>query len=96
MRWFRHGIAASLLIVAATASAQIAAGIEGGCTAPPARQCLKPEYNSPYPGDVITTPLDPIARALLARFPTLTNPSAAANSYTRTVNDADHQNQFDF
>ncbi len=45
--------------------------------------------------DVITTPLDPVAKALLARFPTPTNLAVAANNYTRTANDADHQNQFD-
>ena len=44
--------------------------------------------------DVINIPLDPAAKALLARFPAPTN-SAAANNYTRTANDADHQNQFD-
>jgi hypothetical protein len=48
-----------------------------------------------FPNDVITTPLDPAAKALLARFPTPTNLTAAANNYTRTANDADHQNQFD-
>jgi len=34
--------------------------------------------------------------ALLARFPTPTNLNAAANNYTRTANDADHQSQLDF
>ena len=48
-----------------------------------------------FANDVITTPLDPVAKALLARFPTPTS-SGAANNYTRTANDADHQNQFDF
>ena len=48
-----------------------------------------------FPQDVINTPLDPAAKALLARFPTPTNFTAAANNYTRTANDADHQNQFD-
>ena len=47
-----------------------------------------------FANDVITTPFDPAAVALLARFPTPTNTSAA-NNYTRTANDADHQNQFD-
>ena len=47
-----------------------------------------------FPNDTINIPLDPAAKALLARFPTPTN-SAAANNYTRTANDADHQNQFD-
>ena len=32
---------------------------------------------------------------MLARFPTPTNLTAAGNNYTRTANDADHQNQFD-
>ncbi len=45
--------------------------------------------------DTINTPLDPAAKALLARFPTPTNLAAAANNYTRTANDADHQSQFD-
>jgi hypothetical protein len=49
-----------------------------------------------FPGDVINVPLDPAAVALLARFPTPTNLTAAANNYSRTANDADHQNQFDF
>ncbi len=48
-----------------------------------------------FPSDVINIPLDPAAKALLARFPTPTNLTAAANNYTRTANDADHQNQFD-
>jgi len=47
-----------------------------------------------FPNDVINEPLDPAAVALLARFPTPTS-SKAANNYTRTANDADHQNQFD-
>lgn len=48
-----------------------------------------------FPRDVINVPLDPTAKALLARFPTPTNLTAAANNYTRMANDADHQNQFD-
>jgi hypothetical protein len=48
-----------------------------------------------FPGDVINTPFDPAAKALLARFPIPTNLNAAANNYSRTANDADHQNQFD-
>ncbi len=47
-----------------------------------------------FANDVITTPFDPAAVALLARLPQPTT-SAAANNYTRTSNDADHQNQFD-
>ena len=47
-----------------------------------------------FANDVITTPLDPAAVALLARLPTPTT-TGAANNYTRTANDADHQNQFD-
>ena len=47
------------------------------------------------PGDIITTPLDPAAVGLLSRFPIPTNLTAAANNYSRTANDADHQNQFD-
>lgn len=47
-----------------------------------------------FPGNAINRPLDPVATALLARFPTPTS-SGAANNYTRTANDADHQNQFD-
>lgn len=49
-----------------------------------------------FPNDVINIPFDPAAVALLARFPTPTNLTAKANNYTRTANDADHQNQFDF
>jgi hypothetical protein len=37
---------------------------------------------------------DPAALALLARIPAPTN-TASANNYSRTANDADHQNQFD-
>jgi len=48
-----------------------------------------------FADDVITTPLDPVATALLARFP-LPTKTGTANNYTRTANDADHQNQFDF
>ena len=44
--------------------------------------------------DTITRSLDPVAKALLARFPVPTA-SGAANNYSRTANDADHQNQFD-
>ena len=47
-----------------------------------------------FPNDTINIPLDPAAKALLARFPAPTSPGAA-NNYTRTANDADHQNQFD-
>jgi hypothetical protein len=47
-----------------------------------------------FPNDVIDEPLDPVALSLLARFPNPTN-TKAANNYTRTANDADHQNQFD-
>ncbi len=50
---------------------------------------------SQFPNDVINVPFDPAASALLARFPTPTNLTAAANNYTRTANDTDHQNQFD-
>jgi len=49
-----------------------------------------------FTNDVITTPFDPAAAALLARLPTPTNLTATANNYSRTANDADHQNQFDF
>ena len=48
-----------------------------------------------FPNDVISTPFDPAAVALLARIPAPTNLTAAANNYTRTANDADHQAQFD-
>lgn len=48
-----------------------------------------------FPNDIINAPMDPAAQALLSRFPTPTNLTATANNYTRTANDADHQNQFD-
>jgi Carboxypeptidase regulatory-like domain len=48
-----------------------------------------------FPNDTINTPFDPAAAALLERFPIPTNLTAAANNYTRTANDSDHQNQFD-
>lgn len=49
-----------------------------------------------FPNDVINIPFDPAAIGLLARFPTPTNLTVKANNYTRTANDSDHQNQFDF
>ena len=49
-----------------------------------------------FPKDVINIPFDPAAQALLARLPAPTNLTASANNYSRTANDADHQNQFDF
>jgi len=49
-----------------------------------------------FPNDVINIPFDPAAVGLLARFPTPTNLTVKANNYTRTANDSDHQNQFDF
>ncbi len=52
---------------------------------------IRPEF----PNDVINVPFDPAAQALLARFPVPTI-AGAANNYSRTANDADHQNQFDF
>jgi len=48
-----------------------------------------------FPNDVIDKPFDPVAVALLQRYPTPTNLTTTANNYTRTANDADHQNQFD-
>lgn len=48
-----------------------------------------------FPNDVINRPLDPTALALLARFP-IPTAAGAANNYSRTANDDDHQNQFDF
>jgi hypothetical protein len=51
---------------------------------------------SEFPNDVINIRFDPAAQALLDRFPTPTNPTAKANNYARTANDADHQNQLDF
>lgn len=48
-----------------------------------------------FPNDVINVPMDPAALALLSRIPEPTNLNATANNYTRTANDADHQNQFD-
>jgi hypothetical protein len=48
-----------------------------------------------FPNDVINVPLDPAAVALLLRIPLPTNLTSNANNYTRTANDADHQNQFD-
>jgi hypothetical protein len=47
-----------------------------------------------FPNDIINKPLDPAAIALLNRFP-LPLTTAAANNYTRTANDSDHQAQFD-
>ncbi len=47
-----------------------------------------------FPGDVITTPVDPAAVRLLSRMPAPTS-SETANNYTRIADDADHENQFD-
>ena len=47
-----------------------------------------------FPNDVINTPLDPSAVALLSRLPAPTS-SGQANNYTRIANDIDHENQFD-
>ena len=49
---------------------------------------------TPFAGNVINTFFDPAAAALLARIP-MPNLPGAANNYTRTANDSDHQNQFD-
>jgi hypothetical protein len=48
-----------------------------------------------FPNDVITSAIDPAALALLSRFPMPTNLATTANNFTRTANDADHQNQLD-
>ena len=48
-----------------------------------------------FANNVINKPLDPAAVALLSHLPTPTS-SGAANNYSRTANDDDHQNQFDF
>ncbi len=48
-----------------------------------------------FPNDTITAGFDPVALALLNRFP-LPTKTGAANNYSRTANDSDHQNQFDF
>ncbi len=47
-----------------------------------------------FAGNTINRPFDPAAAALLARIP-LPNTMGTSN-YTRTANDDDHQNQFDF
>ncbi|MEO6805594.1 MAG: carboxypeptidase-like regulatory domain-containing protein [Edaphobacter sp.] len=47
-----------------------------------------------FPNDTINIPLDPAAKALLTRFPMPSNGNAA-NNFSRTANDSDHQNQFD-
>ncbi len=47
-----------------------------------------------FPNDVIDTPLDSAAVALLSRLPVPTS-SGTANNYTRVADDADHENQFD-
>ncbi len=47
-----------------------------------------------FPNDVINIPFDSAAKGLLARYPTPTT-TGAANNYSRTANDSDHQNQFD-
>lgn len=63
---------------------------------PASTQTVAGKYvRTEFPGDTINKPLDPAAAALLARIPVPTS-AGAANNYSRTGNDADHQNQFDF
>lgn len=47
-----------------------------------------------FANDIITSAFDPAAQRLLSRIPLPTS-SGAANNYTRTAPDDDHQNQFD-
>ncbi len=49
-----------------------------------------------FANNTINRPFDPAAQALLARIPLPNLGTAAANNYTRTANDDDHQNQLDF
>ena len=50
---------------------------------------------TPFAGNIVpVASFDPAAVALLARIP-LPDLPGAANNYTRTANDSDHQNQFD-
>ena len=63
---------------------------------PSTTQTVNGKYiRTEFPNDTITTPFDPVAQALLARFP-LPTKTGAANNYSRTANDSDHQNQLDF
>lgn len=48
-----------------------------------------------FANNTINRAFDPAAQAVLALLPTPTNLSSAVNNYSRTANDADHQNQFD-
>jgi carboxypeptidase family protein len=48
-----------------------------------------------FPSNTINVLFDPAAKGLLARIPLPTS-NAATNNYSRTANDIDHQNQFDF
>ena len=53
------------------------------------------EIRKPFTGNLIpSTAFDPASVALLARIPLPTS-AGAANNYSRTANDSDHQNQFD-
>lgn len=62
---------------------------------PAATRVVNGRYvRAPFRNNVVTTPLDAAATALLARIPTPTS-AGAANNYSRTANDSDHQNQFD-
>jgi hypothetical protein len=49
---------------------------------------------SEFPNDVLTQPFDSAATSLLERIP-MPTATGAANNYSRTANDDDHQNQFD-
>jgi Carboxypeptidase regulatory-like domain/TonB dependent receptor len=48
-----------------------------------------------FTNDTITTPFDTAASSLLKLFPTPTDLTKAANNYSRTANDIDHQSQLD-
>ncbi len=62
---------------------------------PDQTQVVGGKYIRPqFPGNVINEPLDPAAVALLKYLP-LPTTTGTANNFSRTANDADHQNQFD-
>jgi hypothetical protein len=48
-----------------------------------------------FANNTINRAFDPAAQALLTRIPQPLPNTGAANNYSRTANDADHQNQFD-
>ena len=55
---------------------------------------FRPSDRRAFAGNIITGGFDPVAQALLQRFP-LPTTTGSANNYTRVANEPDNQDQFD-